>query len=139
MKLFAFKHMGNMTNELKYNMSYKELKYDLEVQKNIVRIYKERDRAEKIIDIFTLIIDNRTSKEQGIKLIDKLFLQEYILEKCKKIAYHLENPSDPDISLTIKSPELRKYFLSKYNVLYKQELDKKINCVLYGDNQNKES
>jgi len=131
MKLFEFKHLGNMT--------YNELKYDLQVQKNKVRIYEERERAGKIIDIFTLIIDNRTSKEQGIKLIDKLFLQEYVLERCKKIAYHLENPSDPDISLTMKSPELREYFLSKYNVLYKQELDKKINCVLYGDNQNKVS
>ena len=131
MKLFEFKNLGNMT--------YNELKYDLQVQKNKVRIYEERERAVKIIDIVTLIMDNRTSKEQAMSLIDVLFLQEDALERCKKIAYGLEYPSDPDIRLTMNSPELKKYFLSKYDVLYKQELDKKINCVLYGDSQNKVS
>ena len=85
----------------------------------------------KIREIIHLITDDCTDTYQSIKLIDLLFLQKDAINYCGYL-------TDCDNRI-IKSYKVQKYFLSKYNVLYKQKLDKKINYVLYGDNQNKES
>ena len=88
----------------------------------------------KINEILSLITDDCTDTAQAIKLIDLLFLQKGAIYHCS----FLVDRNDGGCKM-IKSEKAGKYFLSKYKILYKQELDKKINCVLYGDSQNKVS
>ena len=121
-------------------------------QKDISVYSFSRDETYiKIKTLLTLLMDDYISINQGVSLIDELFLQEGVMDRCKTFAYNLKNPisesgiwrpnyeSEVHKVHAIKSEDVKKYFLRKYDVLYKQELEIKINCVLYGDSQNKES
>jgi len=111
-------------------------------QKDISVYNFSRDETYiKIKTLLTLIMDDYISINQGVSLIDELFLQEGAMDRCKTFANNLTNPISPsDIGRPmIKSEDVKKYFLRTYSKLYKQELEIKIKYVLYGDSQNKES
>ena len=95
---------------------------------------EDKKNELKLKEIISLITDDCTDTDQAIKLIDLLFLQKGAVDYC----YYLIDRNSGWCKIG-KSEKVGKYFLSKYYVLYKQELDKKINCVLYGDSQSKES
>ncbi|QMV49769.1 MAG: hypothetical protein [Cryophage ML09] len=111
-------------------------------QKDIYVYNFSRDETRtKIESLLTLIMDDYISINQAVSLIDELFLIERAMDRCKSLVYRLTNPIPPSDILrpTIKSEDVKKYFLRTYSKLYKKELEIKINCVLYGDSQSKES